>query len=156
MKIFVTGVELYCKIESASVYIFKDQEGKMGRIKQAKPSSLTGKKLAVKKKDPPKRKPHRFRPGTRALMEIRKYQKSTDLLIRRLPFQRLVREISDALSSEPKRWQSVAVEALQEAAEAFLVGMFEDANLCAIHSKRVTIKPKDLLLAKRIRGHSSS
>jgi histone H3/H4 len=127
----------------------------MGRIKQAKPSSLTRKKLAVKVKKKEK-KPHRFRPGTRALMEIRKYQKSTDLLIRRLPFQRLVREISDALSSEePKRWQSVAVEALQEAAEAFLVGMFEDANLSAIHAKRVTIKSKDLQLAKRIRGHSS-
>jgi histone H3/H4 len=89
--------------------------------------------------------------GTVALREIRKYQKSTDLLIRKLPFQRLVREIAQDFKND-LRFQSSAIAALQEAAEAYLVGLFEDANLCAIHSKRVTIMPKDIGLARRIRG----
>jgi histone H3 len=86
-----------------------------------------------------------------ALREIRKYQKSTDLLIRKLPFQRLVREIAQTMKDDV-RFQSAAVLALQEAAESFMVQMFEDSNLCAIHAKRVTIQPKDLQLARRIRG----
>ncbi|KAA8546975.1 hypothetical protein F0562_003404 [Nyssa sinensis] len=97
------------------------------------------------------KKPHRFRPGTVALREIRKYQKSTELLIRKLPFQRLVREIAQDFKTD-LRFQSSAVAALQEAAEAYLVGLFEDTNLCAIHAKRVTIMPKDIQLARRIRG----
>eukprot|EP00450_Noctiluca_scintillans_P021714 CAMPEP_0194512650 /NCGR_PEP_ID=MMETSP0253-20130528/44714_1 /TAXON_ID=2966 /ORGANISM="Noctiluca scintillans" /LENGTH=136 /DNA_ID=CAMNT_0039356131 /DNA_START=45 /DNA_END=455 /DNA_ORIENTATION=+ len=97
------------------------------------------------------KKPHRYRPGTVALREIRKYQKSTDLLIRKLPFQRLVREIAMDFQTELK-FQSQAVLALQEAAEAYLVGLFEDTNLCAIHAKRVTIMPKDIQLARRLRG----
>ncbi|PIA61326.1 hypothetical protein AQUCO_00300696v1 [Aquilegia coerulea] len=97
------------------------------------------------------KKPHRYRPGTVALREIRKYQKSTDLLIRKLPFQRLVRETAQAFKTD-LRFQSHAVLALQEATEAYLVGLFEDTNLCAIHAKRVTILSKDMQLAKRIRG----
>ncbi|KAM0019047.1 putative transcription factor Hap3/NF-YB family [Helianthus debilis subsp. tardiflorus] len=83
--------------------------------------------------------------------EIRKYQKTTELLIRKAPFQRLVREIAQALKSD-LRFQSHAVLALQEAAEAYLVGLFEDTNLCAIHAKRVTIMAKDIQLALRIRA----
>lgn len=98
------------------------------------------------------KKPHRFRPGTVALREIRRYQKSTELLIRKLPFQRLVKEIAQDYKPLDLRWQSSAIAALQEASEAYLVGMFEDANLCAIHSKRVTIQPKDIQLTRRIRG----
>lgn len=97
------------------------------------------------------KKPHRYRPGTVAIREIRKYQKSTDLLIRKLPFQRLVKEIASNLSSD-LRFQSTAVLALQEAAEAYLTSLFEDTNLCAIHAKRITIMPKDMQLARRIRG----
>jgi histone H3 len=97
------------------------------------------------------KKPHRFRPGTVALREIRRYQKSTELLIRKLPFQRLVREIAQEFKTD-LRFQSSAIAALQEAAEAYLVGLFEDTNLCAIHAKRVTIMPKDIQLARRIRG----
>ena len=97
------------------------------------------------------KKPHRYRPGTVALREIRKFQKSTDLLIRKLPFQRLVRDIAQQYKSD-LRFQSQAVLALQEASEAYLVGLFEDTNLCAIHAKRVTIMSKDMILAKRIRG----
>jgi histone H3 len=97
------------------------------------------------------KKPHRYRPGTVALREIRKYQKSTELLIRKLPFQRLVREIAQEFKSD-LRFQSSAVLALQEASECYLVGLFEDTNLCAIHAKRVTIMPKDMQLARRIRG----
>ncbi|XP_039766798.1 histone H3-like [Ornithorhynchus anatinus] len=97
------------------------------------------------------KKPHRYRPGTVALREIRRYQKSTELLIRKLPFQRLVREIAQDFKTD-LRFQSSAVMALQEASEAYLVGLFEDTNLCAIHAKRVTIMPKDIQLARRIRG----
>ena len=100
------------------------------------------------------KKPHRFRPGTVALREIRKFQKSTELLIRKLPFQRLVREIAQEYKSD-LRFQSQAVLALQEAAEAYMVGLFEDTNLCAIHANRVTIMPKDIQLARRIRGERS-
>ena len=97
------------------------------------------------------KKPHRYRPGTVALREIRKYQKSTELLIRKLPFQRLVREITHDIKPD-LRFQSAAIGALQEAAEMHLIQLFEDTNLCAIHAKRVTIQPKDLRLARRIRG----
>jgi histone H3 len=98
----------------------------------------------------PVKKPHRYRPGTVALREIRKMQKSTELLIRKLPFQRLVREIMQDMGD--LRIQSSALLALQEASEAYLVSVFEDTNLCAIHAKRVTIMPHDLRLALRIRG----
>ena len=97
------------------------------------------------------RRPRRFRPGTVALREIRRCQKSTDLLIRKAPFQRLVREIAEEFKLN-LRFQSTAVLALQEAAEAYLIGLFEDTNLCALHAKRVTIMPKDMQLARRIRG----
>jgi histone H3 len=100
------------------------------------------------------KKGHRYRPGTVALREIRKYQKSTDLLIRRLPFQRLIREVAQEFKPE-LRFQSTALLALQEASEAYLVGLFEDTNLCAIHAKRITIMPKDMQLARRIRGERS-
>jgi len=95
---------------------------------------------------------HRYRPGTVALREIRKYQRSADLLIRKLPFARIVREISQIISPEVTRWTAEALTALQEAAEAWIVGLLEDTNLCAIHAKRVTIMPRDLQLARRIRG----
>ena len=100
------------------------------------------------------KKPHRFRPGTVALREIRRFQKSTELLIRKLPFQRLVREIAQDYKAD-LRFQSSAIAALQEASEAYMVGLFEDTNLCAIHAKRVTIMPKDIQLARRIRGERS-
>ena len=100
---------------------------------------------------PPVRKRHRYRPGTVALREIRRYQKSTDLLIQKRPFQRLVREI--ALSMQPDlRFQSTAILALQEASEAYIVALFGDMNACALHAGRKTIMPFDLALAKRIRG----
>jgi len=97
------------------------------------------------------KKPKRYRPGTVALREIRKYQKSTELLIRKLPFQRLVREIARNLKSDV-RFQSSALAAVQEASEAYLVGLFEDTNLCALHANRVTIMTVDMKLARRIRG----
>jgi len=133
----------------------------MARTKQTARKSTGGKaprkQLATKaaRKSAPAtggvKKPHRYRPGTVALREIRKYQKSTELLIRKLPFQRLVREIAQDFKTD-LRFQSSAVLALQEACEAYLVGLFEDTNLCAIHAKRVTIMPKDIQLARRIRG----
>lgn len=97
------------------------------------------------------KKPHRFKPGTVALRDIRKYQKSTELLIRKLPFQRLIREIAQDFKTD-LRFQGAAIAALQESAEAYLVQLFEDTNLVAIHCKRVTIMNKDLRLARRIRG----
>lgn len=101
---------------------------------------------------PRPRRKRRMRPGERALREIRQYQSSTSLLLRRLPFARLVREIQYGMTRQPYRWQGSAILALQEAAEAHLVALFEDSNLCAIHGKRVTIMPKDMQLARRIRG----
>ena len=98
----------------------------------------------------PKRK-HRYRPGTLALREIRHYQKKTNLLIKKTPFARLVKEIAQGHMQE-LRFQNSAIGALQEAAEAYLVGLFEDTNLCAIHSKQITIMPRDIQLARRIRG----
>ena len=96
-------------------------------------------------------KPHRYRAGTVALKDIRHYQGSTALLIQKLPFQRLVREIAQDFKID-LRFQSAAILCLQEAAEAYLVKLFDDANLCAIHARRVTIMPKDILLARRIWG----
>ena len=125
---------------------------------QKKTAAKKAKKSGMKTPKGGVRKPHRFRPGTVALKEIRRYQKSTELLIRKLPFQRLVREIvSDhKIITSPLcgkvRFQSLAIKALQEASEAYIVGLFEDTNLCAIHAKRVTIMPKDIQLARRIRG----
>ena len=123
----------------------------MARTKQTARKSTGGKaprkQLATKaaRKSAPAtggvKKPHRYRPGTVALREIRRYQKSTELLIRKLPFQRLVREIAQDFKTD-LRFQSSAVMALQEASEAYLVGLFEDTNLCAIHAKRVTIMPR--------------
>ena len=100
------------------------------------------------------KKPHRYRPGTVALREIRRYQKGTELLIKKMPFQRLVREIAQDFVTD-LRFQSSAISALQGASGDYLVHLFEDANLCAIHAKRVTIMPKDIQLARRIRGEQS-
>lgn len=96
------------------------------------------------------RKPTKYRPGTVALREIRQYQKSTDLLIRKIPFQRLVREIVRSMFKKDYRFQSVALLALQEASEDFLVRMFEQVNLIAIHGKRQTIYPRDITLWDRL------
>ena len=133
----------------------------MARTKQTARKSTGGKAprkalatMAARKTPPPRggiKTKKRFKPGTVALREIRKYQKSTELLIRKLPFQRLVREIAQDFKTD-LRFQSSAILALQEASEAYLVGLFEDTNLCAIHAKRVTIMPKDIQLARRIRG----
>ena len=133
----------------------------MARTKQTARKSTGGKaprkQLAAKasRKAMPaaegQKKNRRYRPGTVALREIRKYQKTTDLLLKKAPFQRLVREVSQDYKAD-LRFQSSAVMALQEASEAYLVGLFEDTNLCAIHARRVTIMPKDMQLARRIRG----
>ncbi|KAJ8311844.1 hypothetical protein KUTeg_010606 [Tegillarca granosa] len=130
----------------------------MARTKQTARKSTGGKaprkQLATKaaRKSAPAtggvKKPHRYRPGTVALREIRRYQKSTELLIRKLPFQRLVREIAQDFKTD-LRFQSSAVMALQEASEAYLVGLFEDTNLCAIHAKRGITKPAIRRLARR-------
>lgn len=111
--------------------------------KAMKPKSTTQSQAEGKKR--------RFKAGTVALREIKHYQKSTDLLLPRAPFQRLVREITGAIDGD-LRFASQALIAMQEAAEAYLTGVFEDAQLCAIHAKRVTVQKKDLDLARRIRG----
>ena len=128
----------------------REEKRKKAAARMAKKGSQKAPKGGVKKR-------YRYRPGTVALKQIRQYQKSMELLIRKLPFQRLVRDVSDGgVIKSPLcgkvRFQSAAVMALQEAAEAYLVGLFEDTNLCAIHARRVTIMPKDIQLAQRIRG----
>ena len=145
------------------------------------PSKPTSKKIATKGgKQPHKhmlhrllkwtsatggiKKPHRYHPGLLALHEIRRYQQSTKSLIRRTPFNKLIKEISQEYRICPEgprtpsvqvRFQSTALAALQEAAENFLVGLFEDVNLLAVHAKRVTVMPHDIRLALRIRGDQS-
>lgn len=140
---------------------------------RCKPNSSANWPLTARKSAPSTggvKKPHRYKPGTVALREIRRYQKSTELLIRKLPFQRLVgphatlrsprratnvalkvREIAQDFKSD-LRFQSSAIGALQESVESYLVSLFEDTNLCAIHAKRVTIQSKDIQLARRLRG----
>ena len=120
-----------------------------GRAKQTKPPQKRGTAQPAAPK-----KLHRYRLGTVALQEICRYQKSTELLIRRLPFQRLVREVAQDMKGR-LNFAIGAILALQDAAEAYLVGLFEDTNLCAIHAKRITIMPKDIQLARHIRGERS-
>ena len=160
--IIPTAAQILPKLSQADSAVQQPvNQAVMARTKQTARKSTGGKaprkQLATKaaRKSAPAtggvKKPHRYRPGTVALREIRKYQKSTELLIRKLPFQRLVREIAQDFKTD-LRFQSSAVLALQEAAEAYLVGLFEDTNLAAIHAKRVTIMPKDIQLARRLRG----
>lgn len=118
----------------------KKASKKVGKKKSTKSSSSTGVK-----------KTHRFRPGTVALREIRRYQKGTDLLLRKAPFQRLVREVA-AAHKDGLRFQASAVAAIQEATESYVVSLLSDTNLCALHSRRVTIMPRDVHLARRLRG----
>ena len=122
---------------------FKKGQGRQGARKKGE-DSLRGPQCATKRK-------HRYRPGTLAFREIRHDQKKTDLLIRKAPFARLVKEIAQEFMVEI-RFRGSAISALQEAAEAYLVGLFEDTNLCAIHAKRITIMPRDIQLARCIRG----
>jgi histone H3/H4 len=112
------------------------------RLTQAKPKRAEGSTT---------RAPRRFRPGMRAIQEIRKFQRTTHFLIRRLPFARLVKEITTAYHHS-LRWRVDAIEALQHSAEDYIVNLLTDANLCAVHARRVTIMPRDLYLARRIRG----
>jgi histone H3 len=99
------------------------------------------------------KKPHHYRPGTVALCEIRRFQKSTELLIRKAPFQRLCHEIAQRISANGDIcFQSTAVLALHKASEAYIICLFEDTNKCALHAKQVTIMPKDMRLAQRIHG----
>ena len=130
----------------------------MARVLHVNRNSKSARKMpssAVRSQDAAnqlKAKKKRYRPGVKALLEIRKYQNSTDLLIRKLPFARLVKEIAERFTKEQLRWTVTAIEALQCAAEAYLVSVFEDANLCTIHAKRVTVMVRDIQLARRIRG----
>ena len=99
------------------------------------------------------KKPHRYRPGTVALCEFHCFQKTTELLIRKAPFQRVVREITQKMfPKQDLHFQSLAVLALHEASEAYMVGMFEDTNLAALHAKHVIIMPRDIFLAQRLHG----
>ena len=160
-----TSAQQRLKPKKPSAQSVKEAQAELKRIlaekreeKRKKAAARMAKKGSQKAPKGGVKKCYRYRPGTVALKQIRQYQKSTELLIRKLPFQRLVREIasdSEVIKSPlcgKVRFQSAAVMALQEAAEAYLVGLFEDTNLCTIHARRVTIMPKDIQLARRIRG----
>ena len=125
----------------------KKEKLKNVKVKTISKPSKDNSQVAEKKE----RKSFRFKAGTVALREIKKYQKSSDLLLPFAPFQRLVREICKGIDHD-LRFQSQALIALQESAEAYLVGLFEDTQLCAIHANRVTVLKKDMELARRIRG----
>ena len=160
-----TSAQQRLKPKKPSAQLVKEAQAELKRIlaekreeKRKKAAARMAKKNGQKAPKGGVKKRYRYRPGTVALKQIRQYQKSMDLLIRKLPFQRLVREIacdSEVIKSPlcgKVRFQSAAIMALQEAAEAYLVGLFEDTNLCAIHAKRVTIMPKDIQLARRFCG----
>ena len=125
----------------------------------SKSSVATGSKMSKATKAKKKTAPaeggvkgtRRYKPGTVALREIKRYQKATNLLLLKAPFQRFVRAICEGIDAQ-LRFQSQALLAVQEAAEMYLVGLFEDSNLCAIHANRVTVMKKDMDLARRIRG----
>lgn len=127
----------------------------MSRTKQTAKSAPASKKVGAKKAKQPKvpgaKRSRRFRPGTVALREIRRFQKTSNLLIRRAPFQRMVREVAN-VAKAGLRWQSAALAAMQEATEAYVVGLLSDSNLCALHARRVTVMPRDIHLARRLRG----
>ena len=138
----------------------------MARTKQTRreggkaPRKNLAKKLPARKRHPVApaivKKPRRYRPGTVALREIRRYQKTTDLLIPKAPMSRAVREVLvNVEGGTDLRMQSIALAAVHEASEAFTVGLMEDANLCAIHGKRVGVLPKDMQLARRLRGEDA-
>ena len=110
-----------------------------------------GKKRVKKAKKQPKKKSFRWRPGTVALRQIKQFQKSTALLCRKAPFARLVRELASG-HKEGLRWAASAMAACQEATEAYATGLLSDANLCALHAKRVTIQTRDVALARRLRA----
>jgi histone H3 len=118
---------------------------------KASKASSAKKKTAAAEGGIKKERKFRFRPGTVAIREIKRYQKSTTFLLARAPFQRFIRAICEGIDAQ-LRFQAQALLALQEAAESYLTGLFEDANLCAIHASRVTVMKKDLELARRIRG----
>ena len=160
-----TSAQQRLKPKKPSAQSVKEAQAELKRIlaekreeKRKKAAARMAKKGSQKAPKGGVRKRYRYRLGPVALKQIRQYQKSTELLIRKLPFQRLVREIasdSEVIKSPlcgKVRFQSAAIMALQEATEAYLVGLFEDSNLCAIHARRVTIMPKDIQLARRIRG----
>ena len=137
-------------------FSFRSQQGNMARTKRTARKDEVGRKWSAFAKKQPRsqtgqammqQQPHRYRPGMVALREIRRYQKSTELLIRKLPFQHLVHEILQGYSVG-YRVTLARMLALQEVAEVYLVQLLKDSNLCAIHAKRVTIQPKDIQLAR--------
>ncbi|KAM1040830.1 hypothetical protein TB1_029422 [Malus domestica] len=129
-------------------------QSKKQKQSERNPQTPQSKKQKPSERNPPptQKKKWRYRPGTVALREIRYYQKTWNLIIPAAPFIRTVREISINMSKDPVRWTPEALQAIQEAAEDFLVRLFEDSMLCAIHARRVTLMKKDLELARRIRG----
>ena len=142
------------KAKVTSTTASKTIRGKVAfKKKKAVKGQLASKAQKSNKSNAGVKKPHRYRPGTVALREIRRYQKSADLLIRKLPFARVVKEITykDVEAGKDKRYTATAMLGLQEAAEFQLVGLFENANLCAIHAKRVTVMPKDIQLTRKIK-----
>lgn len=122
------------------------------RERELERAQIRQKRQRIRSTQKPSQK--RRTPSDQALYEIRKYQRSTELLISKIPFARLVREVTEQFTTEEEqpRWQSMAVLALQEASEAYLVGLLEHTNLLALHAKRITIMRKDMQLARRIRG----
>ncbi|TFK71381.1 histone-fold-containing protein [Pluteus cervinus] len=137
-------------------YCYGDHHGKgtQGLLQMARKTVAPSARKTIKGPPPKKR---RLQPGVLALREIRQYQNTTRLLIQHLPFQRLVKEISSQFKpkdsdSEPFRFQSAAIEALQEAAESYMVMLFEDTLHAAIHAKRITIQVRDMQLARKLRG----
>ena len=142
------------KGKNAASKIDSKAKGKGRPSKKTGPAKGGVKPTSSQKSQDGEKRKIRFKPGTVALREIKRYQKSTDLLLPRAPSQILVRDICRDIDSD-LRFQAQALMALQESAEAYLTGVFEDANLCSIHAQRVTLMKKDMELARRIRGYQN-
>ena len=158
MFFFSCAISYFFCFVSAAVFHYPNTSParKMALTKSTSVKKSAAKKANAKKAASPKAegatgRKFRFRPGTVALREIAKYQKGTQLLLRKAPFQRLVRALATS-QKENLRWSASAVAALQEAAEAQVISLLADTNLCAIHAKRVTIMSRDVQLARRLRG----
>ena len=115
-----------------------------------KPSKVASQKAKKATEDGETQK-RRTRPGAKALREIRKYQRSTDSIVPRAPLQRIIKEITGKYMPDA-RYSMGAIEAVHQCIEAYMVGLFEDTGLCAVHARRKTIMTRDMRLARRIRG----
>ena len=141
-----------CKIKKTPIHAEREhlrkENGKRAKRMKVEKKGRRGEAKLDKERE---EKTKKTRQGLKALKEIKKYQSSTEMLIRRLSFQRVVKEIVQKIQEDLRLW-STAILVLQEVGDMVLLGLLEQSNLCMLHARRVTIMPKDVQLARHIRG----